>query len=67
MAKSTEELETDVARLICLIARDEAQSTVMLNGDGTSEAGLQQLRDALNKLIDERVAAAIQRFARVHG
>lgn len=56
MSTETEEIETDVARLVCLLANEMIQNSVFC-ADGPSEGGLQQFRDALNKLIDERIDA----------
>jgi hypothetical protein len=53
----TEEPEDDVARLVCHLAEWTAQSSIMFN-EGVSEADLQQFRDALNKVIDERIMAS---------
>ena len=51
MAEQTQELEDDVAEMVCHIALDHVQDL------GTSEPIKQQLREALNKLIDERLGA----------
>jgi putative intracellular protease/amidase len=51
----TEELEDDVAELVCHLAH-EVSSDNLIMGRPVTEAAKQQFRDALNRLIDERIA-----------
>lgn len=51
---------TDVADLVCCLAESVIEDMVF-SRNGPTHAEKQQLRDALNKLIDERVAAALHR------
>lgn len=54
-----QELEDDVAELVCHLAGELIQDAVFCDGPGPTEAAKQQFRDALNKLIAEQVDKAI--------
>lgn len=57
------ELEDDIAELVCALAWGEVEDVVFCRA-GNTEAAKQQLRDALTKLIDDRVAAALAKLTR---
>lgn len=53
----SEEIEDDVAEMVCHLADGEIDNVVMCTG-GNTEVVKQQFRDALAKFIDGRIKAS---------